>query len=459
MGRMRNAVVGAFVIGGLALFAVGLFLIGDRRLLFSERFELFTTFGNVSGLQVGTEVRVAGLSAGEVLAITIPTQPSMPFRVRMRLREDVHPLVREDSVAGVQTDGIMGSAFIQVEPGTNASPVVPSGGQIRGEDPIELADLIAEGRETFRSITEQITNLTADMSETVETLTGVAHTVDGVVTEVGADLTVITEHTALLVEDARQVLADARALSSRIREGEGTIGRLLNDDELYERWTSIAADAERAVANLRESTDHARTLVADLTADDGAAQAIAESLRGAVVSAREVISDLSESTEALKRNFLLRGFFEDRGFYDLEAVSPAAYAEGLLAGDDRTAVRIWIEADVLFTRTDDGSITLSEDGRRRIDSVMSDLLRYPRASPLVVEGYAADAPADLDQVLSADRAAAVRDYLLQRYRRTSSLTGAIPMGAEAAESPRGDDRWSGVALTLFVPNDALARVP
>ena len=459
MGRMRNAVIGAFVLGGLALFAVGLFLIGDRRLLFSERFELYTTFGNVSGLQVGTEVRVAGLSAGEVLAITIPTQPSLPFQVRMRLREDVHALVREDSVAGVQTDGIMGSAFIQVEPGTNASPVVPSGGLIRGEDPIEFADLIEEGRDTFRSITEQITDLTADMSETVETLTGVAHTVDGVVTEGGADLTVITEHTAQLVEDARHVLADARQLSDQIRAGRGTIGRLLNDDELYERWTSIAADAGRAVENLRESTEHARALIADLTAEDGAAQAIAQSLQGTLISAHEVISDLSESTEALKRNFLLRGFFQDRGFYDLEALSPAAYAEGALAGDNRTPVRVWIAADVLFAREDDGPVTLTREGERRVDSVMADLLRYPRESPLVVEGYAADASPELSHVVAADRAAAVRDYLLQRYRRSATLTGAIPMGAEAQDSPQGDDRWSGVALTMFVPNEALARVP
>jgi phospholipid/cholesterol/gamma-HCH transport system substrate-binding protein len=459
MGSMRTVVVGAFVVGGLLLFSVGLFLIGDRRLMFSPRFELYTTFGKVSGLQVGTEVRVAGLDAGEVLDIQIPTQPSTPFRIRMRLREDVRALVRQDSVAGVQTDGIMGSAFIQVAPGTDSSPVAESGDTIRGEDPIEFADLIAEGRETFRSITEQITNLTADMSETVETLTGVAHTVDGVVTDVGADLTVITAHTAELVEDARQVLADARQLSENIRAGRGTIGRLLNDDALYERWATIAADAERAVTNLRVSTDHARELIADVTADDGAARAIAESLRGTILDTREVISDLAESTEALKRNFLFRGYFQERGFYDLEALSPDAYAAGALAGDDRTALRIWIDADVLFTRSDDGVVTLTDDGRRRIDSAMSDLMRYPRDSPLVVEGYADDVPEDAGYLLSADRAAVVRAYLMERFRRSPTITGAMPMGAEAEESPRDDDRWSGVALTLFVPNDALARMP
>ena len=97
MSRMRTAIVGGFVLGGLLLFAGGLFLIGDRRLLFAEQFELNSTFGKVTGVRVGTQVRVAGLAAGEVLEIVLPTGPADRFGVRMRLREDLRPLVRRDS--------------------------------------------------------------------------------------------------------------------------------------------------------------------------------------------------------------------------------------------------------------------------------------------------------------------------------------------------------------------------
>ena len=121
MSRLRTALVGAFVLGGLLVFGGGLFLIGDRRLLFAEQFELTSTFGKVTGLQVGTQVRLAGLDVGEVLEITLPSGPSDKFRVRMRLREDVRQLVRTDSTAAIQTDGIVGSAFIQVSVGTDAS--------------------------------------------------------------------------------------------------------------------------------------------------------------------------------------------------------------------------------------------------------------------------------------------------------------------------------------------------
>ena len=75
MSRMR-VVVGAFIVGGILLFAGGLFLIGDRRLLFAKQFELNATFGKVTGLQVGGKVRLAGFDAGEVLEIIIPPRPS-----------------------------------------------------------------------------------------------------------------------------------------------------------------------------------------------------------------------------------------------------------------------------------------------------------------------------------------------------------------------------------------------
>src|SRR5688572_18745544 len=107
MGGNRSAIVGAFVIGGLLLFAVGLFLIGDRRMLFTDTFEVYAEFSQIGGLQNGAIVRVAGLDAGEVETIHVPGAPSAKFRVKFRIREDLHPLLRLDSVATIQNDGLV----------------------------------------------------------------------------------------------------------------------------------------------------------------------------------------------------------------------------------------------------------------------------------------------------------------------------------------------------------------
>src|ERR687891_2346677 len=111
----KAAAVGAFVIVGVLLFGTGLFLIGDRRMIFEEHFEVYAEFSKISGLQNGATVRVAGMDAGEVETIHVPKGPASPFRVKLRVREALHPLIRLDSVASIQSDGLVGNKFVQVE--------------------------------------------------------------------------------------------------------------------------------------------------------------------------------------------------------------------------------------------------------------------------------------------------------------------------------------------------------
>ena len=75
MARNRLVAVGAFVVCGVLLFAVGLFMIGDRRMLFSKTFEVYAEFAKIAGLQNGAKVRVAGMDAGEVDEIHVPPRP------------------------------------------------------------------------------------------------------------------------------------------------------------------------------------------------------------------------------------------------------------------------------------------------------------------------------------------------------------------------------------------------
>jgi phospholipid/cholesterol/gamma-HCH transport system substrate-binding protein len=452
---MRGALVGAFVIGGLLLFGGGLFLIGDRRLLFSPQFELTTTFGKVTGLQIGTRVRVAGLDAGEVLEITLPARPSEPFRIRMRLREDVRSLVRTDSVAAVQTDGIVGNAFIQIAVGTDDAPAVVSGGTIAGTDPIEFADLIQEGRETFRMVSREVVDLRADVSTAIVALTETVQTANGVIADVGDNAGRLSRTTATVVEGVEAAVADARRLVNGVRGGEGTLGQLLTDRALYDHLTGLGREAEQAVRHFRETSARAQTAVEGFTSPTGTGQQITQTLRNTLAQIQEVTSDLAEGTEALKRNFLFRGFFRQRGFFDLDTLSRVAYQSGALEGNDRTALRVWIDAPMLFERGPDGLEQLTADGRRRLDSAMADFVRYPRDSPLVIEGYAEGRDGEAPFLISDDRAQIVREYLVARFRRQTTLTGVMPMSDAAPGSPRGDDRWSGIALALFVRNDAL----
>ncbi len=442
MGSPRLALVGAFVIGGLLLFAVGLFLIGDRRLLFSEQFEIEADFGNVAGVEIGTGVRLSGLPAGEVIGIEIPDAPGGRFVVRMRVREDLHALVRTDSEAAVLSDGLLGSAFIQLRAGTEAAPLVPDGGALRGVDAVQIADLVTEGQATFRTAAAEIVQMRLDVAEAFggfeETVESTTRLVDGL----GNDVQRVTDASASLVDETRGMVAEVRRVMGTVTTGQDAVGRVL-------------AETEGTMRAVRESAEHVEDAIARFSGPDSVTQRLLIEAGEVMIRAREAMADVADNTEALKRNWLFRGFFAERGFYNLDELTVDEYRT-LLRDDRYTPLRIWLAADRLFETDPDGGLTLRDGADRRIAEAMGELLQYPRTSPIVVEGYATAGGIGRRLLDSQARADMVERYLAGTFRRAGA-TGTMALGAGAAGSPSGDGRWDGVALTLFADPDALAR--
>jgi phospholipid/cholesterol/gamma-HCH transport system substrate-binding protein len=449
MASNRAVAVGAFVLGGALLFGVGLFLIGDRRLLFAETFRVYAEFSKIASLDNGAKVRVAGMDAGEVESIRVPTSPSGKFRVRMRIREDLHPLIRLDAVASIQNDGLVGNKFVQIESGSEQQPEVPDQGTIQGREPFDIADLMQQMRDTITTVNTMLDDVKADVDATLDTVTAAAGDARELLDDVGGDVRVIMAST-------KSVVGDLNAIVTGVRKGEGTIGKLVTDDALYQRVRAIAADAEKAVANVREASEQAKGAVADFRGEGGPLKGVAGDLQQTLATARESMSDLAEATEALKRNFFFRGFFNRRGFFDLDDVTVAQYREGALVAGDRRALRIWLGADVVFERDANGLERLGDGGRVRLDSAMSTFVGYAKSTPIVVEGYAQEITGDERYLHSRARAKLVRDYIVSKFALDPNYVGVMPMGSAAEGSPSGST-WNGVAIAAFVPVGDLER--
>lgn len=442
MPANRLAAVGGFVIFGILLFAVGLFLIGDRRMLFTDTFELYAEFSRIAGLQNGAKVRVAGMDAGEVEEIRVPTGPTARFRVRMRVRSDLHQLIRIDSVASIQNDGLVGNKFVQIETGSEQAQVIPEKGTIQSTEPFGIADLLKSMGETVAIVNAAIDDVKGQLNIALTAISETADEAQSLIDDVGRDARAIMAAT-------QTVTRNLNALVAGVREGRGTIGRLLTDDAIFLSAKRIAADAEKAVAAMRDASEQARGAIADFRGDGGPVQGIAGGLQQTLASARDAMHDLAENTEALKRNFFFRGFFNRRGYFDLDDVSVAEYRQGALETNDRRVLRIWVRDEVLFEKDANGQEQLTEDGKARLDSAMAVFVQYPRTSPFVVEGYASELTADERFLLSRWRAQLVRDYIVGKFGLDPNYVAVMPMGSDASGSPDGD-RWEGVALALFV---------
>jgi len=442
MSKKKLAVVGAFVLGGVLLFAAGLFLIGDRRMMFADTVEVHAEFAQIAGLETGAKVRVGGMDAGEVVAIHVPASPSARFRVEMRVRRELRPLLRLDSVASIQNDGLVGNKFMQIEAGTEQSPPVAEKGTILSREPFDLGSMLQKMNESIDLVTNTIKDVKRGVDEALLAVSATAKDAQGLIVDLGSDLRAITS-------TGQKVTADLQAVVAGVRQGRGSVGKLLNDDEFFNKVKGIAGESEKAMANLREATEQAKEAIADFRGDKGPIKGVTGDLQQSLASARETFADLAEASEALKRNFFFRGFFDRRGYFDLDDVTADQYRAGALESKDRRVLRVWVSSEVLFTPDVNGHPQLTEDGRRRLDSAMGAFVKYPRTTPFVVEGYAAGVTADERFRNSRQVAQLVRDYLAARYPIDPANMAVMALGPEAPGSPAGDT-WNGVGLAMFV---------
>ncbi len=466
MPSARLIGVGTFVLGGFLLFALGIFMIGDRRLLFADQFDVYAEFEQVAGLQDGAPVRVNGMDAGEVTDMTIPASPAGRFRVRMRVRNDLGPLVRTDSVASIRTDGLVGSRYVHIQAGSAKAPAATDGGSIASREPFDFADLLEQGTRTIDNVNATITELRSHMNEVVSVISETATNANEVVKTAA-------QHVEAISRAGRRISEDSARIVEGIRAGRGTVGKLVNDDALYEKVTNIATDAEQAAKTARAAAESARTAIEGLKGgptSEGPLQSIARDLKQTLASTRDTMSNLADNTEALKRSFLVRGYFRERGYYDLDAITAVDYRQGALAGEHREPIRIWLRGDLLFETAAAGvpvpgaerggvagasaGETLSEDGRARLDRAMAEVLRYPKDTPLIIEGYAEGITRDVRFLRSTQRAHQVREYLIARYGVAPTRVGTMPLGNDAPDSPSGA-AWDGVSLAMWVDRRVL----
>lgn len=199
--------LGLFVIVGIVIFVLGIFIIGKQKNLFNPVFKLTANFQNVSGLQVGNSVRFSGINVGNVDNIVIINDSTV--KVEMLLKKDVQPFIKADSHAGISSEGIIGDKVIVLSHGDPKSKVVKEGQMIASFEPIETDAIM-------KSI-----SVTAD------------------------NAAVVTDEMAYLLMS--------------INNGEGTLGRLMKDESMAENIDQTIVNLKKSSKGLNENMEAAKS--------------------------------------------------------------------------------------------------------------------------------------------------------------------------------------------------------
>jgi len=435
MKKEQYAGLGIFVVIGLLLFTTGIFLIGNRRLLFEQSFEVWTEFSTITGLQDGAPVRVSGKDAGEVLDIEVPPDPGKKFRVKMRITEEMHPLVRKDSVAAIQTDGLVGNKFLSVSSGTKEKPMAPPGSSIPGQEAFEFADLMQQASDTMRTVNETIDSVQDDLERTLQVTAQMISDAREIMNETGGDIKGITSSSNKIANNLNEILAN-------VREGKGTLGKLVTDESLYQNAEAIAKNAEVTSKNIREAAEKANQTITEFR--EKTQGGLTDQASGTLRNLNEVLSDMAENTEALKRNWFFRGFFKKRGYYDIDNLTIADY---LIMKKDRHEKRFWLSAQDLFEKSGDKEV-LTEKGKDLIRANVKELFQYIENNPIyLIEGYDSKGSAGDQYLVSRSRALAVRAFVEAEFPVPPESLGILPIGLKVNQDT--GESWDGVALVAL----------
>lgn len=345
--------LGVFVVATLLVFAAGVFWIGSRQFLFSPTYRLKAEFQNVAGLSDGAEVRVGGIHLGTVGRIDLPRRPDEKIKVFMNLKGGTRNVIKKDSMAAIRSEGLVGDKFVEISFGSNQAPKVNDGDTIGGEAPVDISDLVKK------------TN-------------GILDSARGAIQS---------------IDDSA---GNLREISSKLNQGAGTMGALINDRSMYRNFNAAA-------------------------------------------------SALQEDAEALKSNFFLRGFFRRRGYEDSAELTRHAIPE-LPARP--YSQRFVLDADKIFDKPDTAKLKRAK--------MLDEAGKYLQETPFglaVVAAYT-DMKGDTEKVrvLTQARAMVARSYLVRNFKLDDTRIRTIGLG-KSDEIAKG----SRVEILVYPAGTSLVR--
>ncbi len=358
----RAARLGAFIVATLAILILGIFIIGGKQYLFSSTYQLKAQFDNVVGLDAGGDVRVGGVHSGTVRNIVLPHKPGEKVTVIMDLGKSTHEIIKKDSVATIETEGLLGNQFLAISFGSAGSGDVRDGDMIASQPPLEMADLL------------QKTSVILDSSQQA-------------------------------IQNATRATANLDSISAKIDRGEGTAGALVNDKALY-------TNLEQTSGAMRETMAHAQAGV----------------------------TDFQENMEAMKHNFLLRGYFKSRGYEDSAELAKNEI-ERLPQG---TPTKQFIySAKQLFDKQDSAKLKNQKSLTAGGEFLANNAFGF--AVIVVSTGMEGDTQKDL--VLTEARAMVVREYLVENFGFDDSQLKTLGMGKQPDSN--SDGGWGSVQIFIY----------
>jgi len=306
--KISTIKIGIFISIGIAILIIAIFLLGEKNAMFKSTFDVKAYFKDIQGLRSGATVRLSGTDVGSVKNIHIMSDTTGRVEVTMSLVKDIQRFIKTDTKATIETEGLVGSKVVVLIISNTGAEEVGEGGVIKTQEPLGFSAILAE----TKGIMEYTKDMTQNLAEII----------------------------------------------ARVNRGEGSIGKLLKDEELYNDAKSLTKRADQSLQSITSEVTGLTSLFNEL--GDGVKEVVGnidsavsrvdyilagiqqgKGVMGQVLisgtkfdttfsntlsniektsnDARLSASRLAENMEALKHNWLFKSYFENRGYWDKSA--------------------------------------------------------------------------------------------------------------------------------------------
>lgn len=314
----RAVVIGIFIIVGLIIFVLGVITLSGQRKSFSNAVSLVAIFDNVEGLQAGSNVWLNGVKVGTVKDVRFNEDGKVA--VSLGVDEKMQTYIHKDAKAKVGSDGLIGNKIIVLYGGTPASPTVNDGDVLAVEKIAGMEDMMA----TFQSNNENLLSITGDFKEISSKLANGQGTIGKLLNDetLSNSMELALANLQRAASNATEISRDVSAYTSQLQK-EGTLANdLVTDTVIFNNLRSSVAEidqlskkANEVMATLQTASNTVNTSLTDKNTPAGAMlqdKETAASLKATIKNLETSTKKLDENMEALQHNFLLRGFFRKR---------------------------------------------------------------------------------------------------------------------------------------------------
>jgi len=314
--------LGIFVLTGLALLIVSLFILSKNRNLFGKSIEIHSVFKNVGGLISGNNVRYSGIDVGTVESVEILNDTSI--EVVMVLDDNMKNIIKSNAEASIGTDGIIGNRIVNISPVKGDAPYIQSGTYLTAAQDVNTEAMLR----TLDRTNQNIFEITEDLQITLHRFAN-SPQINKILSDETMSANIIESFANIRrsTDEIHATLFDLRKIVAGVREGKGSVGQLLRDtalavnlNEAVLRFQTIEDQAEKITHNLDSVVLNLNSVVKNvdksLTGTKGPAgmllndTATTKQLQTLVVNLNETSLLLNENMEALRHNFLFRGYFK-----------------------------------------------------------------------------------------------------------------------------------------------------